>query len=110
MLVSCLAYSSTLKVKATCSSETSVDFQWSIQPYIAGDETLQKYPRLEENLLIYLKSSHFNVIYILVLPSQMQLCISYSPSMLHVSAVSNHHKTTIYLAETITLYFPLYLK
>jgi hypothetical protein len=27
MLVSCLAYSSTLKMEATCSSETSVDFQ-----------------------------------------------------------------------------------
>jgi hypothetical protein len=26
-LVSCLAYSSTLKIEATCSSETSVDFQ-----------------------------------------------------------------------------------
>jgi hypothetical protein len=27
MLVSCLAYSSTLKMEATCFSETSVDFQ-----------------------------------------------------------------------------------
>jgi hypothetical protein len=27
MLVSCLAYSSTLKMEAKCSSETSVEFQ-----------------------------------------------------------------------------------
>jgi hypothetical protein len=30
MLVSCLAYSLTLKMEATCSSETSVDFKWTI--------------------------------------------------------------------------------
>jgi hypothetical protein len=34
MLVSCLAYSSTLKIEATCSFETSVDFQWTTQHYI----------------------------------------------------------------------------
>jgi hypothetical protein len=29
-LLSCLAYSSTLKMEAICSSETSVDFQWTV--------------------------------------------------------------------------------
>jgi hypothetical protein len=32
-LVSCLTYSSTLKMAATCSSETSVDFQLTIRRY-----------------------------------------------------------------------------
>jgi hypothetical protein len=34
MLVSCLAYSSTLKTEVTCSSETSGDFQMTIRRYI----------------------------------------------------------------------------
>jgi hypothetical protein len=34
MLVSCLVYSSTLKVKATSSSETSVDFQRTTRRFI----------------------------------------------------------------------------
>jgi hypothetical protein len=29
MLVSCSAYSSTLKVEAVCSSKTLIDFQWT---------------------------------------------------------------------------------
>jgi hypothetical protein len=35
-----LAYSSTLKMEATCSSEMSVDFQWATQHYIPEDRTL----------------------------------------------------------------------
>jgi hypothetical protein len=38
-LVSCLAYSSTLKMEATCPSETSVDFQRATRPYIAEEGT-----------------------------------------------------------------------
>jgi hypothetical protein len=34
MLVSCLAYSSILKMEATCSPETSVDFQQTTLRYI----------------------------------------------------------------------------
>jgi hypothetical protein len=30
MLVSCLAYPATLKMEAICSSETSVDFKWTV--------------------------------------------------------------------------------
>jgi hypothetical protein len=37
MLFSCLAYSSTLKMEATCFSETLVDFQWTTWRYISGD-------------------------------------------------------------------------
>jgi hypothetical protein len=37
-LVSSSAYSSTLKTEATCSSETSVDFQRTIQRYIPEDK------------------------------------------------------------------------
>jgi hypothetical protein len=40
-LVSCSAYSSTLKMKATCSSEMSVDFQRTTWRYIPKDKNLQ---------------------------------------------------------------------
>jgi hypothetical protein len=40
-LVSCLAYSSTLKVDATSSSETSVNFQRTTRRYIPEERTLQ---------------------------------------------------------------------
>jgi hypothetical protein len=40
-LVSCSAYSSTLKMEAICSSETSVVFQRSTRLYIPEDSTLQ---------------------------------------------------------------------
>jgi hypothetical protein len=43
-LVSCLTYSSTLKVGAIRSSETSVDFQRTIRRYIPEDRTLVHYP------------------------------------------------------------------
>jgi hypothetical protein len=39
-LVSCSASSSTLKIEATYSSETSVDFQRATQRYIPGERTL----------------------------------------------------------------------
>jgi hypothetical protein len=41
MLVSYLAYSSTLKMEETCSSETSVDFQRATRQYITEYRTLQ---------------------------------------------------------------------
>jgi hypothetical protein len=41
MAVSFLAYPSTLKLEATCSSETSVDFQRTRWRYISEDGTLQ---------------------------------------------------------------------
>jgi hypothetical protein len=41
MLVSCAAYSLTLKMEALCSSETLVDFQRTTQRYIPEDSTLQ---------------------------------------------------------------------
>jgi hypothetical protein len=42
MLISCLAYSSTLKMEATRSSETLTGSQWTTRHYISGDRTLQK--------------------------------------------------------------------
>jgi hypothetical protein len=42
MLVSCSAYSSTLKMEAICSSETSVDFQRNARRYIPEDSTVLK--------------------------------------------------------------------
>jgi hypothetical protein len=41
MLVSYLPHSSTLKIEATCSSETSVDFQQTTRRYIPEDTTPQ---------------------------------------------------------------------
>jgi hypothetical protein len=38
-LISCLTYSSTLKMEPTCSSETSVDFQRTRQRYIPKDRS-----------------------------------------------------------------------
>jgi hypothetical protein len=40
MLVSCLAYSSTLMMEVVCSSETPVDFQRTTLRYIAEDREL----------------------------------------------------------------------
>jgi hypothetical protein len=40
-LVSCLAHFSTLKMEVMCSSETSVDFQWTTLCYIPEDRSLQ---------------------------------------------------------------------
>jgi hypothetical protein len=41
MLVSCMDYSSTLKMEMTCSSKTSVEFQQTIGPYNPKDRTLE---------------------------------------------------------------------
>jgi hypothetical protein len=43
MLVSCLVYSSTLKMDATGSSETSIDFHRSIRRYITEDRILRNH-------------------------------------------------------------------
>jgi hypothetical protein len=43
VLVSYSAYSSTLKMEAICSSETSVDFQRATRRYIPEDSTLHPY-------------------------------------------------------------------
>jgi hypothetical protein len=40
MLVSCSAYSATLKMEATGPSETSADFQWTAGRYIPEHKTL----------------------------------------------------------------------
>jgi hypothetical protein len=52
MLVSCVAYSLTLKMETTCSSETLVEFQWTTWRYIPEDRTLHSYRH--ENLKSYM--------------------------------------------------------
>jgi hypothetical protein len=52
MLVSCLAYFSTLKMKAMCSSERLVDFQWTTWRYIPEDSTPHNH--CCENLISYI--------------------------------------------------------
>jgi hypothetical protein len=51
MLASRLAYPSNLKKKATCSSETSVDFQRTTRRYIPEDSTPHSHRR--DNLKSY---------------------------------------------------------
>jgi hypothetical protein len=49
MLASCSAYSSTLKMEAIYSSETSVDFQRIIRRYIPEDGTLHSLEQFQCN-------------------------------------------------------------
>jgi hypothetical protein len=51
-LIYCSAYFSTMKMEAICSSETSIDTQWTTRRYIPEDGTLQNVIKLER---IYLK-------------------------------------------------------
>jgi hypothetical protein len=53
-VLSCFAYSLTLKVEATCSSKTSVDFQRTTWHYIPQDRTLHNHHY--ENLKSYISS------------------------------------------------------
>jgi hypothetical protein len=55
MLISCLVYSLTLMMEMTCSSETSVDFQWMTQHYIPEDRILHNH--WCENLKAYTDST-----------------------------------------------------
>jgi hypothetical protein len=55
ILVSCLAYSYTLKMEATHSSETSVDFQRTTLCYTPKDITLHKEKSSYTHILIYVK-------------------------------------------------------
>jgi hypothetical protein len=43
ILVSCLAYFLTLKMEATYSTETSVDFQWTTQRYFAENNAMNAF-------------------------------------------------------------------
>jgi hypothetical protein len=52
MLVCCSAYPSTLKIKVTCSSETSVDFQRTTRRYIPEDRQNSSWPPLWETQIL----------------------------------------------------------
>jgi hypothetical protein len=43
VLVSCLAYSSTIKMQATCSSLIYVDFQWTTWRYIPENRIIHNH-------------------------------------------------------------------
>jgi hypothetical protein len=62
MLVCCLAYSLTLKIEATCSTKTSVDFQRATLHYNLLDRTLHNH--CCESLKSYILS-HINIIELL---------------------------------------------
>jgi hypothetical protein len=40
VLISCLAYSLTVKIEVTCYSKMLVDFQWTVEHYIPEDKIL----------------------------------------------------------------------
>jgi hypothetical protein len=58
-MISCLAYSSTVKMEATCSSQTSADIQRTTPRYIPEDRTIEDelfvkrgmLPQLHDNLV-----------------------------------------------------------
>jgi hypothetical protein len=52
MLVSCSAYSFTLKMEATYSSETSVDFQRDTRRYLPEDRTLRNTETLRRKTVL----------------------------------------------------------
>jgi hypothetical protein len=60
-LVSCSAYSSTLKIEAAYSSETSVDFQRTARRYILEDRSLNKniYFHRTQSVLIFIGAEAF---------------------------------------------------
>jgi hypothetical protein len=66
MLVSYLAYSSTLKM-ATCSSKTPVDFQRTTQRYIPKDTTLLHSTKTISFIIFYSP-------FIIIFPSHPKLC------------------------------------
>jgi hypothetical protein len=55
-LLSCMAYTSTLKMEAICSSESSVDFQRTTRRYITEYRTLRHHhcENLKSNILFCL--------------------------------------------------------
>jgi hypothetical protein len=59
LLVSCEAYSLTLKIEATCSSETSVYFQRTTWCYVLEDRTLHNHRY--EDLKSYVKGKAIHV-------------------------------------------------
>lgn len=52
-LLFCLAYSSTMMIEATCSSEISADFQQATWHYIPENRTVQIFNCLEHSLNFY---------------------------------------------------------
>jgi hypothetical protein len=64
MFVTCLVYSSTLRMEATCTSETSADFQWATWHYISEDRTLQE-QSLTKNFCTYNHPSLFTYLWFL---------------------------------------------
>jgi hypothetical protein len=92
MLVSCSAYSSTLKMEMICSSETLVDLQWTTRGYIpevgnlevgVSETWLAEHISLEVTFLIYyLQHDHMN------------FC-SYSIIVVCITFLRVHHHWTV---------------
>jgi hypothetical protein len=71
MLFPCLAYSSNLKMEATCSSETSVDFQRTARRYIPEDKTLKWRWELIGDILLKFSAAVFIRIFCARLPPKI---------------------------------------
>jgi hypothetical protein len=84
LLVVCLAYSSTLKMEATCSFETSVDIHRTTQHYISEDRIVHN-PRCE-NLMSYtvLVARAFSPVVCVVYSSSMKAVNFYQCTRCHI--------------------------
>jgi hypothetical protein len=84
MLVSPVTYSSNLKIQATCSFETSVDFQRATRRYIPEDRTVQQYLYLHRRAsilhLVLLSSCFMRVLHETHLHKVTQFSIFYRHS------------------------------
>jgi hypothetical protein len=80
-VVSCSAYSSTLKMEAICSFETSVEFQRTTRRYIPEDSTLHNH-RCEtlKSYTVNLKLDHDQLFY--VLPDSLFLAMQWLDAVL----------------------------
>jgi hypothetical protein len=71
VLVSCVSYSSALKMMATCSSETSVGFRRTTRRYIAEDITFHSHRchnlKSYASLVLFLQYKNFIIIIIIIM-------------------------------------------
>jgi hypothetical protein len=59
LLLSCLAYSSTLQMELTYSSEKSVVFQWTTWHHIAENGTLESFAVCEDEVMCIIPYWHY---------------------------------------------------
>jgi hypothetical protein len=109
MLVSWLAYSSTLKMKATCSPKTSLNFQWTTWPSFPEDRTIHNH--CCENLKSYTSNNfifwgkllfvllHFIFIFLI-----MHICKNFVPWQIVSYTYKFHLMIRSQFSETVNVW------